>query len=176
MTEELRTLFMRRAVYGDWRANLSTSVRMMRAKNGLMKLGLRSEDFGRLEKEGRQLAKLKLAQMLQESFEERASFARLNGPAYSMVEKKIKTVIKNLARLGLELDDKDLAELRNKANEKMFPELQQELKMIDNALQVRNTDYLQSKRKTVLQIIERIAGESNLPWESDKINNIAVAT
>lgn len=176
MTEELRTLYMRRAVYGDWRSNLFTSVRMIRSKNGLMKLGLRSEDFSRLEKEGRQLAKLKLARMLQEGFEERSSFARLNGPAYSMVEKKIKTVLKNLAQLGLEFDDRDLDEMRDKANEKMFPELQQELKMIDNALQVRNTDYLQNKRKTVLQIIERIAGESNLPWESDKINSIQVAT
>ncbi len=176
MTEELRTLYMRRAVYGDWRSNLETSVRMMRAKNGLIKLGVRSEDFSRLEKEGRQLAKLKLAKMLQEAFEERASFARLNGPAYSMVEKKIKTVLKNLAKLGVELDDQDLDELRDKANEKMFPELEQELTMIDNALQVRNTDYLQSKRKTVLQIMERIAGESKIPWQSDKINNIQVAT
>ena len=176
MMEELRTLYMRRAIYGDWRTNLETSVRMVRSRNGLIKLGLRNEDITKLEKEGRKLAKLKLRQMLNEGFEERSSFAKLSGPAYAMIEKKIKTVLKNLDKLGVELDDQDLAEMRNTANEKMFPELQHELTLIDNALQVRNTDYLQQKRKTVLQIMERIAQESNLPWESDKINKIAVAT
>jgi hypothetical protein len=176
MMEELRTLYMRRAVYGDWRTNLETSVRMIRSKNGLIKLGLRSEDITKLEKEGRQLAKAKLRQMLTEAFEERSSFAKLSGPAYSMIEKKIKTILKNLDKLGVELDDSDLEEMRNAANEKMFPELQHELTLIDNALQARDTDYLQSKRKTVLQIMDRLAQESNIAWQSDNINNIAVAT
>jgi hypothetical protein len=176
MMEELRTLYMRRAVYGDWRTNLETSVRMIRSKNGLIKLGLRSEDLSNLEKEGRRAAKKKLLLMLNEGFEERSSFAKLSGPAYSMIEKKIKTVLKNLDKLGAGPDDQDLEEMRNKANEKMFPELEHELTLIDNALQVRNTDYLQQKRKTVLQIMERVARESNLPWQSDNINNIAVAT
>ena len=41
-----------------------------------------------------------------------------------MIEKKIKTILKNLEKLGATLDDQDLEEMRNEANEKMFPELQ----------------------------------------------------
>lgn len=176
LMERMRVLYMQRAISGDWRGNLDVSFKMIRTRNGLVKLGIKMDDFSRLEKEGRQLAKLKLIQMLEEGFGERASYAKLQGPAWSMTEKKIKNVLKNLSKLGIELDDKDLEAIRDKMNDKVFAEVEHELNMMDGALQARDSNYLRNKRKIALQILDRLSKESNIPWNYDKIKKIEVAT
>ncbi|MFA5034754.1 MAG: hypothetical protein WC500_03125 [Candidatus Margulisiibacteriota bacterium] len=176
LMERMRVLYMQRAISGDWRGNLEVSFKMIRTRNGLVKLGIKMDDFSRLEKEGRQLAKLKLIQMLEEGFGERASYAKLQGAAWTMTEKKIKNVLRNLVKLGVELDDKDLEAIRNKMNDKVFAEVEHELNMMDGALQARDSNYLRSKRKTALQILDRLSKESNIPWNYDKIKKVEVAT
>ncbi|MBU1616967.1 MAG: hypothetical protein KKF06_04185 [Candidatus Margulisbacteria bacterium] len=176
LMERMRALYMQRAISGDWRGNLDVSFKMIRTRNGLVKLGIKMEDFSRLEKEGRQLAKLKLIQMLEEGFGERASYAKLQGAAWTMTEKKIKNVLRNLAKLGVELDDKDLEAIRDKMNDRVFAEVEHELQMMDGALQARDSNYLRQKRKTALQILGRISQESNIPWNYDKIKSVEVAT
>ncbi|MFA6170608.1 MAG: hypothetical protein WCW67_02985 [Candidatus Margulisiibacteriota bacterium] len=176
LMERMRVLYMQRAISGDWRGNLDVSFKMIRTRNGLVKLGIKMDDFSRLEKEGRQLAKLKLIQMLEEGFGERASYAKLQGAAWTMTEKKIKNVLRNLVKLGVELDDKDLEAIRNKMNDKVFAEVEHELNMMDGALQARDSNYLRNKRKTALQILDRLSKESNIPWNYDKIKKVEVAT
>lgn len=176
LMERMRVLYMQRAISGDWRGNLEVSFKMIRTRNGLVKLGIKMDDFSRLEKEGRQLAKLKLIQMLEEGFGERASYSKLQGAAWTMTEKKIKNVLRNLVKLGVELDDKDLEAIRNKMNDKVFAEVEHELNMMDGALQARDSNYLRNKRKTALQILDRLAKESNIPWNYDKIKKVEVAT
>lgn len=176
LMERMRVLYMQRAISGDWRGNLEVSFKMIRTRNGLVKLGIKMDDFSRLEKEGRQLAKLKLIQMLEEGFGERASYSKLQGAAWTMTEKKIKNVLRNLVKLGVELDDKDLEAIRNKMNDKVFAEVEHELNMMDGALQARDSNYLRSKRKTALQILDRLSKESNIPWNYDKIKKVEVAT
>jgi len=176
LMEKLRVLYMKRAIFGDWKTSLEVSVRMVRTKNGLVKLGLKMDDFSQLQKEGKELAKLKLVQMLREAFEERATYGKLSGPAWKMTEKKIKTIFRNLVKLGLKFDDNNIGYLRDKANQKMFAEAEHELNIIESALEVRETAYLMSKRKTVLLILERLSEESDIPWNRDKVNNLSIAT
>ncbi|MFC1570926.1 hypothetical protein ACFL31_00075 [Candidatus Margulisiibacteriota bacterium] len=177
LMEKLRVLYMQVAVFGDWRTKLEVSFKMLRTKNDLIKLGVKMEDVcPDLQKEGRKLAKLKLVQMLNEGFEERACYARLAGPAWKMTERKIKTVLRNLDRLGLDLDDKDLSDMRDEANQKIFTEVEHELSLIDGALAVRDTLYLRRKRKTALQILARVAEESNIPWKGNEVKQLSIAT
>src|SRR3989339_477518 len=176
LMEQMRVIYMQKAISGDWRSNLEVSFKMIRTRNGLVKLGIKMEDFSRLEREGRQLAKLKLVQMLEEGFGERASYATLKGAAWSMTEKKIKNILRNLSKLGVELDDSDLKEIRDKMNDKVFAEVEHEVNMMDGALQARDSNYLRNKRKTALQILDRLSKESNIPWNYDKIKKVEVAT
>ncbi|MFC1540502.1 hypothetical protein ACFL4J_00525 [Candidatus Margulisiibacteriota bacterium] len=176
MMEQLRTLYMQKAIFGDWKTSLDISVRMVKTKNGLIKLGLKLDNLSELAVEGKKLAKVKLIQMLKEAFEERATYAQARGPAWQMTEKKIKTILKNLVKLGVELDDKDIEIMRDSANEKMFAEAEHELSLIDTALQARDTMYLRQKRKTVVQIMERIAAESNIPFNIDGVRKFSIAT
>jgi hypothetical protein len=114
--------------------------------------------------------------MLREAFEERATYAKLQGPAWQMTEKKIKTILKNLVKLRIELSDKDVEYMKDEANRKMFAEAEHEFRLIETALEARQTAYLAQKRKTALQILDRLSEESNIPWDKEQISKITIAT
>ena len=94
----------------------------------------------------------------------------------SMLLRNIKNILRNLSKLGVELDDSDLKEIRDKMNDKVFAEVEHEVNMMDGALQARDSNYLRNKRKTALQILDRLSKESNIPWNYDKIKKVEVAT
>jgi len=162
LTDKLRALYLRRAVYGDVRTILETQFKMIKLKNGLIRLGVKN--FDEIEAQGKALAKVKLFEMLREAFEERATYAKLAGEAWKMTERKIKTVLKNLENLGVTLSQRELDLVRDKANEKMYREAEHELGLIETAIQAKGEiAYLTNKRKMVLEIMERLAQESGLP-------------
>jgi len=161
LTDKLRALYLRQAVYGDPRTILESQFKMVKFKNGLIKLGV--TNFDEVETEGRALAKVKLVEMLREAFEERATYAKLTGPAWQMTEKKIKIVLKNLAKLGIEVTTTQLDELRDQANTKMFSVAEHELNMINMAIDARGEiAFLTSKRKLAEEILVRLADETHL--------------
>jgi hypothetical protein len=159
LTDKLRALYMRRAVYGDNRTLLETQFKMIKTKNGLIKLGV--SNFDQVEKEAAACAKIKLFDMLREGFEERATYAKLEGPAWQMTERKLKTVLRNLEKIGVALGQIELDQLRDRANEKMFQEAEHEYSLISAALESQGEmAYLTSKRKLINGVLERLAGES----------------
>lgn len=159
LTDKLRALYMRRAVYGDMRTVLETQFKMIKTKNGLIKLGV--VNFDQVQQEATACAKFKLFDMLREAFEERATYAKLSGEAWNMTERKIKTVLKNLEKLGVTLDKTELEQVRDKANEKMYREAEHELALINTAIAAQGElKYHTTKRKTVTGILQRLAEES----------------
>jgi|GEM_PF-1454088 hypothetical protein len=159
LTDKLRALYMRRAMNGDLRTVVETQFKMIKTKNGLIKLGV--SNFEQIEAEGRALAKIKLFEMLREAFEERATYAKLTGEAWKMTERKIKTVLRNLENLGLALGDVELEQIRDRANEKMFREAEHEYSLINTAIEAQGEyAYLLEKRKMVSEIMERLATET----------------
>ena len=161
LIDKLRAIYLRRAVYGDVRSVLETQFKMMKLKNGLIKLGLKN--FDEVETEGMGLAKVKLMDMLREGFEERATYAKLAGPAFEMTEKKIKTVLRSLEKLGVVLSAQQLGHIRDEANKQMMREADLELSLVKAAIGSRGEiKYLTSKRKTLEGILDRISTESSL--------------
>ncbi|MBN2058441.1 MAG: hypothetical protein JW782_06580 [Candidatus Saganbacteria bacterium] len=159
LTDKLRALYMQRAVFGDVRTVLETQFKMIKTKNGLIKLGVKN--FDQVEKEASACAKIKLMDMLCEAFEERATYAKLKGEAWKMTERKIKTVLRNLEKLGLELSQTELDQVRDKANEKLFREAEHEYSLIQAAIEANGEiAYYTAKRKKVAGILERLAQES----------------
>jgi len=161
LTDKLRALYMRRAMNGDLRTVMETQFKMIKTKNGLIRLGL--ENFDQIETEGKALAKIKLFDMLREGFEERATYAKLSGPAWEMTERKMKTVLKNMDKLGVALSSTELDSLRDKANEKMLSEAAHEYALINTAIEIEGEKaYLTQKKKLVRDIMDRLAAESSL--------------
>ncbi|MBI5399354.1 hypothetical protein HZB07_01875 [Candidatus Saganbacteria bacterium] len=159
LTDKLRALYMRRAVYGDARTLLETQFKMIRSKNGLIKLGV--SNFDRIEKEATACAKIKLFEMLREGFEERATYAKLEGAAWQMTERKLKTVLRNLDKIGVSLSQIELDQIRDKANEKMFREAEHEFSLLNTAIEAQGEmAFLTNKRKLINGMLERVAAES----------------
>jgi hypothetical protein len=161
LTDKLRALFLQRAVNGDIRSVMETQFKMIKLKNGLIKLGVSNTE--QIEEEGRGLARFRLTGMLREAFEERATYAKLSGGAWEMTEKKIKTVLRNLEKLGVVLSQTELDSIRDKANEKILQEAQGELQMINTAIEIRGPmAFLTGKQKLLTEAIARISAESKL--------------
>ena len=174
LTDKLRALYMHRALHGDLRSVLQTQFKMIKTRNGLIKLGV--SNFEQIEKEGRGLAKYKLFEMLREAFEERATYAKLSGGAALMTEKKIKTILRNLEKLGVVLSRTELDAVRDKANEKMYREAEHELSLINAAIEIRGElKFFTSKRKTLMAAMERIAEESSFSKPGEELGLVREA-
>jgi hypothetical protein len=160
LTDKLRALYLRRAVSGgELQSVLESQFKMIKLKNGLIRLGI--SNFDQVEKEGKALAKVKLFEMLREAFEERATYSKLSGPAWKMTERKIKTVLKNLDRLGIEINDTELNLIRDRANEKMYQVAKQEMEMLHTAIEVHGeVAYLTAKKKMAQEILSRMSEET----------------
>lgn len=160
LTDKLRALYLRRAVSGgEMQSVLESQFKMIKLKNGLIRLGI--SNFDQVEKEGKALAKVKLFEMLREAFEERATYSKLSGPAWKMTERKIKTVLKNLDRLGINLSDTELDLIRDSANEKMYQVAKQELEILNTAIAVNGEiAYFTSKKKMAQEILSRMSQET----------------
>ena len=171
LTDKLRAIYLRRAMSGDFRSVLETQFKMVKLKNGLIRLG--AQNFDQIETEGKALAKVKLFEMLREGFEERATYAKLSGEAWGLTEKKIKTVVRNLGKVGVSLSQTELDAVRDRANKKMYEEAKHEVSLIETALEAQGEmAYLTSKKKMAVDILERLAGESNFqaPGEELKLS------
>ena len=170
----MRAIYLRRAMHGDLRSVVETQFKMIKLKNGLIRLGL--SNFTEVEAEGKALARVKLFEMLREAFEERATYAKLSGAAWKMTERKIKTVLSNLERVGISLSDTELNLVRDKANVKLYREAEHELGLINTAIEARGErSYLTSKKKLVVGILERIASESELKKPGAELNTFKEA-
>ncbi|MFH1617439.1 MAG: hypothetical protein ABIB65_02555 [Candidatus Margulisiibacteriota bacterium] len=168
LINRLRILFMRRAVKGGLATALETSFKVRKLKNGLIKLGVQFGDFERIEKEGKALARVKVMDMLRESLAERATLYELAGPAFKLVEAKIKGLVNNLNRLGVELERFEFETLRDDANRKMFDVARNEF------LQARSVHYAkpgpitEKKLKLLEKLMIRLKEESELEFEVPK--------
>lgn len=162
LINRLRALFMRRALMGDIITRIDTAFKMRALKNGLIKLGLRIDDFEHLAKEGVEVARRKLLDMLTEALSERATLYDLAGPAFKLIEKKIKGIMSNLERIGEALTVSEFENMRDSANRKMFDVAGQELAAVDAMLKTRPNGPLEKKRGQLLKLIARLKEESGI--------------
>jgi hypothetical protein len=162
LLNRLRALYMRRAIKGDIITRLDTAFKMRRLKNGLIKLGLKIDDFDRLEKEGKAVARFKLMEMLKEALAERATLYDLAGPAFKLIEKRIKGIMSNLDRVGSALLVSEFENIRNTANRKMYEMAVQELHAVDAKIRVKANPRLEKKRGKLVKLIARLMEESKI--------------
>jgi hypothetical protein len=128
LMNRLRALYMRNALKGDIRTSLNTMFKIRKTKNGLIRLGIFSNDLNdQVKKEAENIARIKMMEMLKEGLQERATLFKMSGPAYQLVESKIMGVLKNTKKLGMDISEADFNLLRDKANYEVFGIAKREL-------------------------------------------------
>lgn len=168
---QLRALYMQRAISGDFLTELRTSFKMRKLKNGLIKLGVVLEDLNseleKINEEGIAIARFKLLEMLEEALRERATLYKLAGPAFKLIEKRIKGILRNLKRLGLDMDGRDFTVMRDKANEEISEVAQSELRVINAVLENGSNPAYEKRQRLLGKLLCRINEESNVEIPGD---------
>jgi hypothetical protein len=172
LINRLRALYIRSALKNDWRTSLDTSLKIIKTKNKMIKLGIFSNDINdKVREESRLIAGLKIMEMLKEVFLERATLYRLAGPAYQLIDAKMTGLMRNAKKLGLELTDYEFTLLRDRANESVYEVSKRELKLTNVALAVKDSPMLRDKKKKLIQLMERLQTESNIQDDSALAEN-----
>jgi hypothetical protein len=160
LINQLRAEMMKRAITGDPFAVFSFSPKIRKLKNGLIKLGLETEDFMKIEKEAKALARYRTLEMLKESFIERATYYELSGPAYGLLKNKIKGLVSNLGNLDMSVSKEELDYLRDEANRMMHDHAIIELKSAASILENQENPAIEKKVPMMVKLIQRLKDES----------------
>jgi len=167
LVNQLRALYMQRAVRGDLRTQIETAFRVRKLKNGLVKLGITFADFEKIETEGVAVGRAKLLQMLKEAYYEGATLYELAGPAFTLIEKKKKGLLKNLERLGMDLSRTELDSIRDQANFALFDTARSELENTIILYEGNPNPGLEKKIKLTIKLMKRLREESNIETDYD---------
>jgi hypothetical protein len=166
LMNRMRAIFMVRALKGDMLTMIETSFRMRKLKNGLIKLGYTIGDFEQLKEqvkqEGEALARMRCFEILKEAFAERATLYDLAGPAFKLIERKIKGALNNLEKLGVNLSTLEIDSFRDNANQEMFDISLEELQTTSMALKATPNPGLELKQQLILKLLNRLKEESGL--------------
>lgn len=166
LLNRLRALYIRSAIKDDWRTSLDTTFKIIRTKNKMIKLGVFSEDVNnRVKQEAVLIASSKLMEMLHETYLERATLYRLQGPAYKLVETKLAGLLKNAKKLNMDISDYELKLIRDRANQMVFELSKRELKLTMIALAIKKTPAQLDKKKKLIMLLERLKQESGIVEE-----------
>ncbi len=174
LINQLRVIYMQRIVSGSWQTFLTTSFRVRKLKNGLIKLGLEFKDFSNLEIEAKAMARVKLISALEDVLHERATFYDLSGPAYKLNERKIKGFLRNIEKLGRPLSEEEFFILRDKANEDMFHQAKNDLNELEIITEFKASPQLEKRQRLLIKLMERLKEESKLPFAIPTLRSFSV--
>lgn len=160
LINQLRAEYLKKAITGDPFAVFSFAPKIRKLKNGLIKLGLETDDFMKIEKEAKVLARYRTLEMLKQSFIERATYYELSGPAYGLLKNKLKGLVSNLTNLDMELSKEQLDYLRDEANRQMHDHTIIELNSAVALLENHENPAVEEKVPLMIKLIQRLKEES----------------
>jgi len=135
--------------------------KIRKLRNGLIKLGVFTEERkDQLFKEGRVLAELKLKETLVDGFREQATLEKRSGPAYKLIQSRRVFCLKHLKKCGVKMTKSELIEMRNQQNLDMGIFINDQIRQLDVAIDVRETRHVLEKRRTFYTILDRLIDET----------------
>ena len=162
----LRALYLQRAMSPGMRTTLDTEFKIRKLKNGLLKLGVYTDVLNeRIQKEAEMVAKDNILDMLREALEERSTLYELKGPAYLLIEHKIKGILKNADKAGISIDKAEFNKLRDESNHRMFEITRKEVEMNGVRLSEMDLPQLVVRHREMMKLMSRLKDESNMADE-----------
>jgi hypothetical protein len=160
LINQLRGEFLKQALTGDPLSSFNFVPKIRKLKNGLIKLGLEMESFGKIEQEARTLAKYRTLEMLKDAFMERSTYYDLSGPSFNLLHNKIKGLAFNMEKLGLKLDKDHMDMIRDTMNRQMYDHTIIELKSAMALLETQSNPAIEKNVPLMVKLIERLRTES----------------
>jgi hypothetical protein len=175
LINRLRALYMQQALNPGMRNRLKTDFKIRKLKNGLMRLGVLTDVLNeQVQEEGKEVAKERTLEMLQEAFIERASMYSVESNAFKVVETKIKGIVKNAGSFGFEIKSKSLDKLRDEANVAMFKITKQQLDLLEVRMSDSDMPALVAKYRELTKLLDRLKEESGIEDDYDRHDQLDV--
>lgn len=129
MSNQLRALYTQRIIKGDVATRVKTMFKIMKLKNGLMKLGVYNKDFDeKIGFESEVIAKKKLIDMIKEAILEKATLFKTKGAAFDLVENKLKGHLETAKRLNIEITKEELDRMQYNADSRILDVVKEQVK------------------------------------------------
>lgn len=162
LEDTLKRLYIKRYVVHGFKEGVKLNWDIMRTENKLKKAG-KGALIESIKKQIQGTAKLKLMFMLRDTFEERATLVELKGPQYDINRKNLKTTLKGLKSLGVDIPKSQLEELRDQSNKAIFSIIKEDYIKVEIHLEASPKNaLLLSKKKQYVKILERLKSESDI--------------
>ncbi len=161
LEDDVRQLFMTKFLSPWYKSILGVGRQI---KKTLSKHGaeLSDDDLLRLQEEGRLLARSELLQDLKETYVEQSSLMSLEGPAYLLITRKRKQIIKRLLKMGSKPEKGLLSQMQHDSNRAMFTVLREELHQLAINQDGLEQKQLARKKDSLTKVLERIKAESKI--------------
>lgn len=163
LMNQLRAMYMQRIYNGNLKTFVRTELTIRKLKGGLVRLGVFNKVLNQqLKQEALISAQYKTVDKLKETLEERATLYDLSGAAFTLNENSIKSLLKNAQRLGIPISDNEFAQIRDKANTRIYEVARRELETVEVALGIERDPALDKKQKILLKLLDRLCQESDI--------------
>ncbi len=159
--DAIRGLYMKQAMKLDLKNQLKIRYDLFKLKRSS---GLDKDRLAELQQEGEGFAKQKLIDLLKEAFEERATTADFESPAYTLIKNKFKTALTGLKNLGMKPTKEEMNAMRDTINKSMFTVIKEDYLKVEAYLESNppNKAALELQRKDYLKILTRLKEESKI--------------
>jgi len=162
LEDTLKRLYIKRYVVHGVKEGIKLNWDIMRTENKLKKAGKATLIEG-IKKQIQGTAKLKLMFMLRDIFEERATLIELKGPGYDINRKNLKSTLKGLKALGVDIPKSQLEELRDQSNKAIFSIIKEDYIKVEIHLEANPSNaHLLTKKAQYVKILERLKSESDI--------------
>jgi hypothetical protein len=169
LTNRLRALYMRDALQGNLFARLDTSFKIRKTKNGLIRLGIYSNDLNeKVKKEAVNVAKLKTMEMIKEALYEMSTLFEMEGTAFTLVDTKLKGLLRNAQRVNLDIGSEDLLAMRDKCNLEILEVVKREHRLTKVALTVTQQPMLANKLSGLEKLMKRLTSETKVAGDTEE--------
>ncbi len=163
LVNRLRALYLRKALRDDWLTSINTQFKIRRVKNGMLRLGIYSNDVNeQVQSEANTIAQMKIMEMIKEALLERATLYRLEGPAYTLITTKLTGLLRNAKRLEMDITEEDFNALRDNADRTVFEVSKRELRLTTIASKATNAPFLATKKQKLVQLLGRLKDEAGI--------------
>ncbi len=176
LDDTLRYLYMMKALHPQLRKQIDIHFKMRKTKNGMIKLGIYTEERNTdLKKQGEFLAAKQCRDHLMDAFREEATLVHLSGSEYGVIRKKQAFYLSRLRHLHYGLRPHHIDRIRDAAYRDMYGVIKEDILQLENQLAVRNHIGPARKLAHLKKIIERISKHVTLYDNMDTITQLTAS-
>ena len=160
LDDKLRYLYMMKALHPSLRQKIDLHFKMKKCKNGMIKLGIFTEEKeDSLKKQGEFLAAKQFREELEFVFREEATLENLNGSEYGVIRKKKAFFLTQLRKVNHGLSHQEIERIKESMYQEMYALMKEEIMQLEQMAEIHKHVSISRKLKHYKAVVERITSD-----------------